>query len=171
MQLTWKESRPAVRGLGDPSEALSRLYDEYGTDVLRLCFMYMKNRPDAEDAAQETFLKVWVRLDSFEGRNNCGVRSWMLRVARNTCLDLLRKRRRERTAAMEDPAWPGSASHEDRELMMDVLGLPEKYRGAVLMVYWQRMTLREAAKALGTSRSAVSRRLKKALSMLEGSYV
>ena len=168
MQLTWKESRNSACGHTAPSEALSCLYDEYGTDVLRLCFMYMKNRPDAEDAAQETFLKVWLRLDSFEGRNHSSVKTWIMRVARNTCLDLLRKRKRERAAAAEDAAWPGCASREDRELMMDVLDLPEKYRSAVLMVYWQRMTLREAAKTLGISRSAVCRRLNKALSMLEG---
>ena len=169
MELTWKEGLTAAGGRTDPSEVLSCLYDEYGTDVLRLCFMYMKNRPDAEDAAQETFLKVWLRLDSFESRNHSSIKTWIMRVARNTCLDFLRKRtRRERAAAMEDPGWPGSVSREDRELMMDVLDLPEKYRGAVLMIYWQSMTLREAAKALGTSPSAVCRRLKKALSMLEG---
>ena len=169
MELTWEKSLAAACGRAAPSEILSCLYDEYGTDVLRLCFMYMKNKPDAEDAAQETFLKVWLRLDSFEGRDHCGVKTWILRVARNTCLDILRKRRRrEGTASGEDPAGFVNASGEDRELMMDVLDLPEKYRGAVLMVYWQRMTLREAAKALGTSRSAVGRRLKKALSMLGG---
>ena len=169
MQLTWKESPAAVRDRAAPSGVLSRLYDEYGTDVLRLCCMYMKNKPDAEDAAQETFLKVWLRLDSFEGRNQSGVKTWIMRVARNTCLDLLRKRRRrEKAIAAEVPEWRRNASGEDRELMMDVLDLPEKYRCAVLMVYWQKMTLSEAAQALGTSRSSVCRRLKKALSMLEG---
>lgn len=167
MELTRKESLTAARGRADPSEALSCLYDEYGSDVLRLCFMYMKNRPDAEDAAQDTFLKAWLRLDSFEGRNRCSVRSWIMRVARNTCLDHLRKKRREGMAAAEDAAWPGNDCREDRELLLDVLDLPEKYRSAVLMVYWQRMSLREAAKALGTSRSAACRRLKKALSMLK----
>ena len=168
MELTWKEGLTAAGGRTDPSESLSCLYDEYGTDVFRLCFMYMKNRPDAEDAAQETFLKVWLRLDSFEGRNQCGVKTWIMRVARNTCLDLLRKRRRKREAAGDEPARIMNASGEDRELMLDVLDLPEKYRAAVLMIYWQKMTLREAAKALGTSPSAVCRRLRKALSMLEG---
>ena len=45
------------------STVVSGWYDQYGTDVLRLCFMYMRNRLDAEDATQETFLKVWRKLD------------------------------------------------------------------------------------------------------------
>ena len=154
-----------------PSAVLSGLYDRYGNDVLRLCCMFMKTRPDAEDAAQETFLKVWRKLDRYEGRKGCSVRSWIMHIACNTCRDLLRKnrrRRREQPFAMEELARLGNACSEDRELILDILGLPDKYRTAVLMVYWQKMTVREAAEALGTSRSTVCRRLEKARSLLEG---
>ena len=49
------------------SVVVSAWYDRYGTDVLRLCFMYMRNLADAEDALQETFLKIWRKLDRYEG--------------------------------------------------------------------------------------------------------
>ena len=61
MELTFANS--AVRSgedtLSPASVVVSSWYDLYGTDVLRLCYMYMRNRADAEDALQETFLKIW----------------------------------------------------------------------------------------------------------------
>ena len=63
------------------SAVVSAWYDRYGTDVLRLCYMYMRNRSDAEDALQETFLKIWRKLDCYEGRNHCTARSWIMKVA------------------------------------------------------------------------------------------
>ena len=152
------------------SAVVSAWYDQYGTDVLRLCFMYMRNRTDAEDATQETFLKIWRNLDRYEGRNHCSARSWIMRVACNTCKDLLRKNWRkheERTITEEDLSRLGNASREDRELIMDVMNLPEKYRSVILMVYWQGMTLRETAETLRVTQSMICRRLKKARSMLE----
>ena len=93
MELTFANS--AVRSgedtLSPASVVVSSWYDLYGTDVLRLCYMYMRNRADAEDALQETFLKIWRKLDCYEGRNHCSPRSWIMQVACNTCKDQLRK--------------------------------------------------------------------------------
>ena len=94
-----------------------------------------------------------------------------MRVACNTCKDLLRKswrKHEERTITEEDLSKLGNASREDRELIMDVMNLPEKYRSVLLMVYWQGMTIKETADTIGTGQSTVSRRLEKARSMIEG---
>lgn len=152
------------------SAVVSALYDQYGTDVLRLCFTFMRNRPDAEDAAQETFLKIWRKLDSFEGRNHCTIRAWIMMIARNTCRDMLKKNWRkyeERTITPEDLPIHGKASRQDIELFMDVMSLPEKYRSVILLVYWQGMSVRETAKAVCSSTSTVTRRLEKAKALLD----
>lgn len=151
------------------SVIVSVWYDRYGTDVLRLCFMYMRNRADAEDALQETFLKIWRKLDCYEGRNQCSPRSWIMQVACNTCKDQLRKswrKHEEYPVTIEDLSSLGDASREDRELVMDVMNLPEKYRSVILMVYWYGMTLAETAETLQISQSTVHRRLEKARSMI-----
>ncbi len=166
-----------ITGTADPertkpcsaAEVVSVLYDQYGADVLRLCFMYMRNRTDAEDATQETFLKVWRNLDRFEGRNHCSARSWIMRIACNTCKDMLRKgwrKHEERTVTPEDLAALGESSREDRELIIDVMNLPEKYRSVVLMVYWQGMSIRETAETLRSAQSTVCKRLEIARSMI-----
>ena len=171
MELTYK-ARAAGPEKAKPrsaSEIVSAWYDQYGTDVLRLCFMYMRNRPDAEDATQETFLKIWRKLDRYEARNNCSVRTWIMRVACNTCKDMLRKswrKHEERPVTPEDLAALGESSREDRELVIDVMNLPEKYRNVLLMVYWQGMTIRETAETLRSAQSTICMRLEKARSMI-----
>ena len=152
------------------SVVVSAWYDQYGTDILRLCFMYLRNRSDAEDATQEIFLKIWRKLDYFEGRNHCSARSWIMRVACNTCKDMLRKswrKHEERTITPDDLYTLGDASQEDRDLIMDVMNLPEKYRSVLLMVYWQGMTMKETAETLRISQSTICRRLDKARSMID----
>ena len=172
MELTYKDGTTGPERIKpcSASEIVSAWYDQYGTDVLRLCFTYMRNRPDAEDATQETFLKVWRKLGRYEARNNCSIRTWIMRVACNTCKDMLRKgwrKHEERTLTPEDLAALGESSREDRELIIDVMNLPEKYRIVLLMVYWQGMTIRETAETLRSAQSTVCMRLEKARSMIE----
>ena len=173
MELTYQKAGPCSEraALCSAAAVVSAWYDQYGTDVLRLCFTYMRNRTDAEDAAQETFLKVWRNLDRFEGRNGCSPKSWIMRIACNTCRDQLRKswrKHEERSLTPENLPDAGSASHADIELFMDVMNLPEKYRVVLLLVYWQGMTVQETADTIGVALSTVSRRLEKARSMIEG---
>lgn len=172
MELTY-ENGAAIRDkmmTNSASVVVSAWYDQYGTDILRLCFMFLRNRSDAEDATQETFLKIWRKLDCFEGRNHCSARSWIMRVACNTCKDMLRKswrKHEERTITPDDLSSLGDASREDRDLIMDVMNLPEKYRSVILMVYWQGMTMKETAATLRISQSTICRRLEKARSMID----
>ena len=148
---------------------LSAWYDEYGTDILRYCFLFLGNRSDAEDATQETFLKAWRNLGRFEARNGCSPKTWIIRIAGNTCRDYLRKgwkKHEDRRITPEDLNALGKAPEEDRELIMDVMNLPDEYRQAVLLVFWYGMTIRETAECMRTSAATISRRLDKARKMI-----
>ena len=150
-------------------ETLSAWYDEYGTAILRYCFMFLGNRSDAEDATQETFLKVWKNIGRFEAQNGCSPKTRIIRIAGNTCRDYLRKgwRRHEKSLITpKDLEKLGCAPEEDRELVMEVMNLPDKYRQILLLIYWQRMTVRETAQFIHTSGATVMRRLEKARAMI-----
>ena len=153
--------------LGNSRESvLSRWYDAYGTDVLRLCCFYLGSRADAEDATQETFLKAWKHMDRFQGRNQCTPKTWLMKIACNTCRDHLRRAFRKHEMLKADLSSFIQTDSDDRELILDVMNLPEKYRAVILLFYLQSMTVRETARALHISPSTVCRRLETARGLL-----
>ncbi|MGO9437477.1 MAG: sigma-70 family RNA polymerase sigma factor [Terracidiphilus sp.] len=153
--------------------------------IYMLLFSLLKNEAEAEDAAQETAIKVYLNLRHFRG--DAQFRTWVLSIARNEALGRLRKRdiRREESleAASEDqsgdftPAiltsWreiPTEAL-EQKELgailRKAIEGLPEIYRNIVLLRDIEEMDIRETAAALGISEGAVKVRLHRARGMLQ----
>jgi RNA polymerase sigma-70 factor (ECF subfamily) len=94
---------------GGDEEAFQSLVQPLSRELQLLCYRMLGSFHDAEDAVQETLLKAWRRLDSFDNRSS--FRTWMHRIATNTCLDLLRTRQR-RVLPM-DLAAPIVASRTD----------------------------------------------------------
>ena len=157
------------------SEAEQRLESwvrTYGDAVLRICFVYLADASQAEDAMQDTFLRAWHHaMSRFEGRNGCSEKTWLMRIAMNVCRDYRRSRWFRhmdlRRALDELPAHLTAIFPEDRLLMLDILLLPTKYKQVILLYYYQDMTLEEIAQTLQTSRSTVHHRLKKAEALLK----
>ena len=118
----------------DPNHELERLVLQYQQPLLRTCFLYLRDRTLAEDAVQETFLKAYRSLASFRGE--CSEKTWLMKIAMNTCCDLRR-------------------AHRLRSI--DPRRIPE-----LLPYYYQDMTVTEIAVSLGISQSSVSGRLKRA---------
>ncbi len=142
----------------------------YGTAILRTCFLSLSDAKEAEDAMQETFLKAWRGMDSFEKRNGASEKTWLMHIAVNVCRDMRRTRwfrHIDMRQALEDlPQGMTGILPEDRSLLLDIMQLPDKYRQPILLYYYQDMTLEETAQALGISRSAVHGHLRKAESLL-----
>ena len=146
-------------------EIISRLVSEYQETLLRMCMMYCHDRMAAEDAVQETFLKAYRALPKFRGE--CSEKTWLMRIALNVCRDATRTdwfRHTDRRVTPDDLPLASEAAPADEkeELAQAILQLPRKYKDALLLYYYQYMTMDEAAKALGTSSSNLSKRLKRA---------
>jgi len=82
---------------GDTS-AYDELYRRHHDRVARVCYRFLHNRPDAEEAAQETFLKAFQALPRFNGQYQVG--AWLTRIATNVCVDHLRVRSRSHLVAL-----------------------------------------------------------------------
>ena len=154
-----------AQGPGFGMEAVfTELVERYQTALLRTCQMLLRDRTLAEDAVQETFLKVYRALPSFRGE--CGEKTWLMRIAVNTCRDMSKAswmRHHDRRFTPEDlPERAAPEREELPELAVSIRALPPRLREPLLLYYYQDMTLEETAQALGISRSAVSRRLKAA---------
>lgn len=113
---------------------------------------------------QETFLKAYRSLASFRGE--CSEKTWLMKIAMNTCCDLRRAHRlrsidpRRIPDLLPQAAEPFAPAEE--ELVTQVIQLPRKLREVILLYYYQDMTVTEIAVSLGISQSSVSGRLKRA---------
>ena len=148
-------------------EILSEWLAQYGDLITRTCCLYLGDRSLAEDAAQETFLRAWKSMAQFEGRNNATPKSWLVRIAINTCKNIRRTawfRRTDRSVTPEELPLP--AREEDRTLLLTVQALPDRQREVVILRYYHGMSLDETARTLGLSRSTAFHRLQKALKCL-----
>ncbi|MDO5435723.1 MAG: sigma-70 family RNA polymerase sigma factor [Clostridia bacterium] len=168
----------SVREITEPDRMLAQWIDTYSDEILRVCFLYLSDRSLAEDALQDTWVKVWKALSGQKDPPE-HEKAWLMRIAVNTCRDYTRTawfRHVDRRAALDElPEAVLSCEQPDRSLSMTVMGLPRKYKQVILLYYYQGLTLDETGEALGLSRSCVYRRLKKAEALLReewsgGSY-
>jgi len=80
------------RAAAGDQAAFAELFDRHRRELRVHCYRMLGSFVDAEDMTQETFLRAWRRLSSFEGRST--VRAWLYKIATNLCLDALRTRPR-----------------------------------------------------------------------------
>lgn len=159
---------------------IETLIRQYGNDVLRTAYMYVRDNNLAEDIFQDVFIKVNQKLSTFEGNSN--IKTWIIRITINTCKDYLKSAWNKRVVPMtdyqedmviSDMDYEDVEKKDTRELVRKtVLTLPAKYKDIVLCVYFQDMSITEAANALhiaeGTAKSRLSRARQKLKTVLEG---
>ncbi len=156
------------RAQGHDAEALGEIYRLYGRRVFGLCRYMLESRESAEDATSEVFLKLQRSVESYDG--SIPFLNWLLRVASNQCIDVLRRRKRGRLvfveveegvaleAASSEPS-PLSAvlSTEERAQVRDAIaGLPENYRIPLVLRYYGELSYDEIAHQLGLQRNYVA---------------
>ena len=159
-------------------EGMELLIRNYGDSLLRLCTLYLRDPHLAEDAVQDTYLKVWRHYRNFEGR--ASEKTWITRIAINTCKSYLASAWRQRvettevTQGLEEGLQSSSGNRDAYEklnntidLMKEIMELKEKYRLAILLYYYQELTVPEIAKVMGRQESTVFTLLKRAREQLK----
>ncbi len=146
------------------------IYDRQADTVYRVCYAYMKNAPEAEDMTQETFLRLITKGVVFESQRH--ERAWLIVTASNLCKDALKKWWR-RVENIEDHAQTAEAPREAESGVWDaILSLPDDYKTAVYMFYYEGYTTAEIARHVhcpeGTVRSRLSRAKKLLMNRLGG---
>lgn len=169
---TWVDQAMA----GDTA-AFSSLVEAYHRPVYNLAYRMLGNSVEAEDAAQEAFIRAYTRLDTYDPSRKFS--SWMLSIASHYCIDVLRRRRVtllsiEELPPMLDVAMPRSTHPEQAVARAQVADqvqqlldtLPEHYRTPVILRYWYDMTYREIAETMGVTESTIKTRLHRARAKL-----
>lgn len=149
---------------GDP-DAAGELVRLYYTDILRYCLFHVPDRSLAEDAVQETFLKVFRYFDNYRHRGN--FRAFLYKVAANVCIDIHRKTKWEpmpENIPFEEKRLSEEEDREDFRKLVELL--PEDLQELVILRFAQELKLGEIAKITGVPPRTVQSRLRKALKIL-----
>lgn len=140
---------------------LERMIAEYGDGIFRMCFVYLQDMSLAEDAMQETFVKVYRQYASFRGESS--EKTWIMRIAINTCKDMRRTtwfRQVDRSVALGRAPEPYDEwDPSDDALITEIMMLPAKLKDVVLLKYYQGLSLQEIAQALQIPLGTVSTRI------------
>ena len=164
--------RMAAIAAGD-EQAFAALVEEASARLLRFARSMLGNAEEAEDAVQETFLRLYERAARWQPEARIG--TWLHRVCYNNCIDRLRRRRPEADPAIlagmadERPlAEAGMVAAEAAARVRAAIGaLPQRQRSALLLFHYQELTQREAATIMAVSEDAFESLLARARRQLK----
>lgn len=159
-------------------DAFAQLVERYQTPVYNLAYRMLGDANDAEDAAQETFLRAYAQLQRFHGDQKFA--SWLLSIAAHYCIDRLRRRTRFLWLSLDDDALSEALTtdapepedetlrREDaREIERLLERLSPAHRLVVVLRYWYDQSVEEIARTTGDSVGAVKVKLHRARRALE----
>jgi RNA polymerase sigma-70 factor, ECF subfamily len=158
--------------------AFSRLVEAYQRPVYNLAYRMLGNAAEAEEAAQETFVRMFTKLHTYQSDRK--LVSWVLSIASHYCIDRLRRRRINWLSLDDEPIASVLPSHqlspeetalrrEASDALQDCIAqLEPGYRAPLILRYWQGLSYEEIAEVLGISVSAVKSRLHRARLQIAG---
>lgn len=172
------------RVLAGDREAYAQIVERYQTQLFRYALRFMKNKEEASDQVQETFVKAFRNLAKFDTRRPLA--PWLYRIARNNCLDSLRRRgadpvttesqmgsddpddnvspldRAVAEGVEGDPAGAVEGKQTSAQIREHVQALDKKYREVIELYHFEGLTYEEIAEVLGTPLGTVMTRLHRA---------
>jgi len=172
----WSDDQLIAAAKAGIRATLGELCERHAKKVFRVIHRILRNREDAEDAAQECFLNVFIHLKDFDGRSQFA--TWLTRIAINAALMKLRKNLGTRQVSIDEPN-PSFESVAQKEFRYDapdpeeayrlrerkeilitaILGLRPRTRRVVELHHLQEHTLGETAQILGISTAAAKARM------------
>lgn len=155
-------------------DAFAEIVYLYQDTVYNFCYRMLSESGEAEDATQETFLRVHKNLHRYDTAR--AFKTWLLSIASNHCIDRLRKRRMQFVSLDDEPTAAALAlrssdptpeqatlQFELSDAVQELLHqLDEHYRLAVIYRYWYDYSYAEIAQEMGTTESAIKSRLHRA---------
>ncbi|WP_174735111.1 RNA polymerase sigma factor SigW [Mesobacillus harenae] len=155
--------------------AFGEVVELYKDKVFQLCYRMLGNRHEAEDIAQEAFLRAYMNIHSFN--LNLKFSTWIYRIATNLCIDRIRKKKPDYFLDAEVPGTEGlnmysqvasdTALPEDEleslelqdAVQKEISKLPEKYRSVIVLKYIEELPLKEISEILNLPLGTVKTRI------------
>ncbi|WHX98089.1 sigma-70 family RNA polymerase sigma factor [Neobacillus sp. DY30] len=161
-------------------QKVNELYVEYKKKVYSLALSFVKDQYLAEDLSHEILVKCYLNLQKFNG--DCSIHFWVNRIAKNHCIDFLRKANRRSDVLHEDiellcnsnevrtPESEVLTKCDKEELRNKLSQLPSKYEEVLTLYYFKNQSLKEIQHHLNLNLSTIKTRLFRAKRMLREMY-
>ncbi|MCM3768106.1 RNA polymerase sigma factor SigW [Neobacillus niacini] len=167
-----KRIKQVIKG---DQDAFGEIVEIYKNSVYHLCYRMLGNSHEAEDIAQEAFLRAYVNIKSFN--QDLKFSTWLFRIATNLCIDRIRKKKPDYYLDAEVAGTEGLTMYSqipsDTELpekeleslelqetvQKEILKLPEKYRSAIVLKYIEDLSLNEISEILDLPLGTVKTRI------------
>lgn len=141
-------------------------YNEYGNMLFKIAFLYLGNASDTEDVLQDVFTKYL--CGKYKFKNTEHEKAWFIRVTQNKCLDYLKKSGRKNECIDDVPVTATYKNNDmEQDVISKVIALPQKYKSAIILFYYNDYTVEEISKTLKISKSAVKKRLQRGRDILK----
>lgn len=156
------------RSLNGDLDAWGEIVTRYKQAVFAVALSILRNYADAEDAAQDSFIRAYENLDKYDLSRKFS--TWLFTVTANVAKNVLRKRRRQREPPMPemdaDPAEEAQGDLRLAAVRQAVAELPEAYRAPVVLYYWHGLPLEEIGHVLDLPVGTVKSRLHRARALI-----
>jgi RNA polymerase sigma-70 factor (ECF subfamily) len=154
-------ARPLLR----TNEEIAEIYQRQMKTIYRVCFAYMKNPADTEDAVQDTYCKLIRYGTAFESEEH--EKAWLIRTAVNICKNSLRHWFRKHEDLTDHENLQGVENVEIDDTLEAVMGLPDKYKTVVYLYYYEGYSTPEISDILHKPQSTIRNYLHEARGVLK----
>lgn len=148
------------------ASVFNRIAEKYTDVVYRATFSYCKNKSDAEDIVQNTFIKL-LQTDT-EFKDDEHTRKWLIKVAMNECKNMWKSFWHKNITSFDElENEPEYIDSEEKQLFEEVMKLPKKYSVVLHLYYYEGYNVKEIAQILEITESNVQTRLMRARNKLK----
>lgn len=144
---------------------IEEIYGRHRMTVYRVCFAYMKNPADAEDAVQKTFFRLISKNPKFESEEH--EKAWLIRTAANICKDELKHWWRKHENIDDHLELQAGDTIKTDDVLRTVMELPDKYKTVIYLYYYEGYDSAEIAGILKKPRSTIRNYLHEARNLLK----
>jgi len=155
-------------------EAYRQIVEEYGNRLLRTCYLILKDREEAEDVVQETFIKVFQKVETFKEKS--GLYTWIYTIALNLSRDRLRKKQ---DIIMIEDEWIGNndvESYVEKNINKEILRnelfeMNSLYREVLVLFYFEELSIKEISNLLNEKEGTIKSKLSRGRNILKESLL
>ena len=155
-------------------EAYRQLIEEYGNKLLRTCYLILNDREEAEDVVQETFIKVFNKIDTFKEKS--GLYTWIYAIALNLSRDRMRTKQdmlelKDEWIGIDDVESHVEINIDREQLRKEIFGMNSLYREVLVLFYFEELSIKEISNLLNEKEGTIKSKLSRGRNMLKESLL